>query len=253
MLAMRHKRVGIGMWPQTQRCERHGWDCWCKGVCLTHGKGCRMEGVDCVVEECVKTAHFRENKWSAKCWVVTDSSRNVAQFRRLDGAGFFDKPELRMMTVGSPTWCLGASEIGARSYVILCEGGADMLAGYHFLAGLSMDHAVAVCCMLGGGNRIAGDCLPFFKGKLVRVLADADEPKVREQPQGQKVLMPGWEAARRWQEQLKGAGAVVETYDLFDLVTFDGRPVKDLNDMAKVNARTFTEENLAEAFTAWNF
>ena len=65
--------------------------------------------------------------------------------------------------------------------------------------------------------------------------------------------MPGWEAARRWQEQLKGAGAVVETYDLFDLVTFDGRPVKDLNDMAKVNARTFTEENLAEAFTAWNF
>ena len=29
--------------------------------------------------------------------------------------------------------------------------------------------------------------------------------------------------------------------------------IQGVNDMAKVNARTFTEENLAEAFTAWNF
>jgi hypothetical protein len=133
-----------------------------------------------------------------------------------------------------------------------------MLAGYHFLAGLNLQHRVAMVCMLGAGNRIGEDALPLFRGKLVRVMADADEEKVkvRKRTDGSEYevrSLPGLDAALRWKKQLCESGAIAETYDLRDLVRADGKPVKDLNDMALCSAETLVEEGLLEAFTNWNF
>ena len=239
-LASLRKRVGWALWPQQQRCELHGWECFMKG------------------DDCHGGKEFRTTKWSVPCWAVTDSTRNVVQFRRLDGGVFYDKPDLRMITKGSPTWPIGASEIETRDNVILCEGGADMLAAFHFISGLCLDHAVAVCCILGAGNRIADDALPFFKGKMVRVIADADPVKelVTKHVNGTETVrksMPGFDAALRWKEQLRGAGACAEVYDLRGIDRADGKPVKDLNDMALCNAATVLQLKLCDAFTEWKF
>ena len=205
----------------------------------------------------------RDLRWRAcdhifPSWVVTDESRWVAQFRRLDGEHYPPGKEggdpIKCWTKGSPTWPLGAAEIGQRVNVLLVEGGADMLAAYHFLHRFRMLERVAVCCMLGAGNRIASDALPFFKGKRIRIIADADEvkEKVVKDAKGRELTKrskAGLDAALRWQEQLSNAGGAVKTYQLEGLLQADGERVKDLNNLAACDEETII--SCAAAFTQW--
>ncbi len=175
------------------------------------------------------------------CWVVTDSTRNVAQFRRLDGKLFErrdDKP-IKCWTKGSPTWPLGASEMGEKSSVLLVEGGADMLAAFHFLHSFDRLESVAVVAMLGASMRMAEDALPFFLRKRVRIILDNDEA--------------GTNAAARWTEQLTAAGAAVESFSLAGLTRKDGEPVKDLNDLALVEEAAWLDPELRAAFLDFDF
>lgn len=223
------RRVGWGMWPQ-----------WLG-----------------------RDGRWRPREDAAPSWVVTDDERWVAQFRALDGAGYATKMPgntIKAWTVtGSrPAWPLGAAEMGARDNVILVEGGADMLAGYHFLQGFARMNAVAVVGMLGASNRIAEDALPFFRGKRVRIMMDADEEKEvkSRRKNGEvkvKLMRPGMEAARRWQGQLTAAGAAVESYSLYGLTMVDGRPVKDLNDLARCSAEVVGSDEVMEAFFDFDF
>ena len=115
--------------------------------------------------------------------------------------------------------------------MVMVEGGADMLAAYHFLAEMEALDRVAVCCIFGGGVRICDESLAFFAGRRVRVVADNDEPKEKVMKGREPWLeCPGLEAAGRWQKQLSEAGALVEVVSLEPL----GREVKDLNDLIKV-------------------
>jgi hypothetical protein len=227
------------------------------------------------------------------CWVVTDESRWVAQFRRLDGLEFekgkggggsggdaetrrpgdgekkevtaenaegAEKKEKRIKawTKGSPTWPIGAGELGVRKCELLVEGGADMLAAFHFLNGFGQLGKVGVVCMLGAGNRMAADALRFFAGVRVRIMMDADPEKAlrsRSKDGGEKVkyIRPGMEAAARWTQQLTEAGAAVEVFGLYDLVTAAGAPVKDLNDLALCSEQVIGSEEIMEAFCEWEF
>jgi hypothetical protein len=260
------KRVGFAWWPMQQECGAHGWLCSCKSGRRGEGETRRGKGEDGEARrggdaerECVPLDAWRRTRWSVPCWVVTDGARAVAQFRRLDGGKFFDREGMKCWTLGSPTWPLGAGEMGSRRWVLMVEGGADMLAAYHFLWGFSMLESVAVCCMLGAGQRIGEDALPFFRERVVRILADADETKVKELrpgPDGQerfKYSTPGLDAAKRWEEQLRGVGALVESCSLYGLVQCDGSPVKDVNDLAKCSAKTVMEEGIGELFCKWDF
>jgi hypothetical protein len=135
------KRVGFCEWPQWE--DRNG--CW------------------------------RVADGAAGSWVVTDHSRRVAQFRRMDGAKFVRKDghEIKAWTKGSPTWPVGAAEIGDRGCVLLVEGGADMLAAFHFLWLFHRLEVVAVCAMLGASCGICDEALPFFARKRVRLIMHA--------------------------------------------------------------------------------
>jgi hypothetical protein len=59
------------------------------------------------------------------------------------------------------------------------------------------------------------------------------------------------EGAARWQAQLVAAGAVVTVGSLDGLTMRDGRPVKDINDLALCSAGTVGEA--LELFTEWGF
>ncbi len=185
-------------------------------------------------------------------WVVTDAERRVAQFRRLDGVKYVIRQgekenEVKAWTKGSPAWPLGCAEMGAKRCVLLVEGGADMLAAYHFLVLFRRLHAVHVCAMLGGSARIGEDALRYFVGTRVRIMMDEDEPK------GPRKIIPGREAAARWTAQLVEAGAAVETVSLADLVKKDGSKVKDVNDLAEVDEAAWLDKELREAFLDFDF
>lgn len=224
--------------------------------------GVRAAAADRRVGFCVWPQFQHGHAWRAPadatgCWVVTDGERRVAQFRRLDGQGFRRKDPaaepIKAWTKGSPSWPIGAAEIGARRRVLLVEGGADMLAGYHFLSGLDLLGSVSVVCMLGGGNRINEAALAYFRGARVRIMMDADPERVMRTSRSIKLIRPGTEAAARWTEQLTKAGAVVETFSLYGLQTAAGQPVKDLNDLALCAAEVVSSDEILEAFFEWDF
>ena len=149
----------------------------------------------------------------------------------MNGLPYYSEDGPKSLSTRNTSWPLGAAQIGNREAVVFTEGGADMLAAYHFLADLGLLREVAVVCLLGSGNNIAPDALPHFAGKRVRIFADYDEPRVKNLVTGPITYRPGWDAAARWQMQLEAAGVtMVDTVDLSS-VSFSRK--MDLNDFAK--------------------
>ena len=179
-------------------------------------------------------------------WCLTDATRNTAEFRRLDGKKYLraDGGEIKAWSTRGKNWPIGAAAMGERLCVLLVEGGPDLLAAYHFLHGFGMLKEVAVVAMLGASNRIREEALPFFEGKRVRIMMDADA--VREDGS-----TPGREAAARWTSQLLSYGAVVETFSLAGLTRLDGEPVKDVNDLALCGPDVVGDDDVVEAFCEW--
>lgn len=222
-------------------------------------RGLQVEGL----EAAVAGGHLRVCDWpwiydpesrrrvvspeAGRSWVITDGSGWVAQYRRLDGQGYRigdDPKPKKSWSTKNVSWPVGAPEIGGRKRVVLMEGGADLLAGYHFLWGLGLLEKVAVCCVLGASNRLAREAMGYFANREVRILMDADE--VREDGRS-----PGYEAACRWQGQLADAGAVVTVGWLDGLERVDGARVKDVGDLAFCSAGTL--EEVVPLFAEWGF
>lgn len=161
-------------------------------------------------------------------WVLTDSERWNAQFRRMDGAPYLlsDGREVKTLGIkgGWAAWPLGLPALAAGSYrrAVLVEGLPDVLAAFQVLREAGQTAGVAVLCMTGAGLRIPAECLPPFAGVRLRIFCDADES--------------GRRAALRWEGQLREAGAVVDAFDLSGLLQADGKPVKDLNDACRMAA-----------------
>lgn len=207
---------------------------------------------------------FRRGQWhpveevdgSCRAWAITDQERWVIQYRRFDGKPFHPiwhgEPSNPRKTWSSknPSWPVGAAELGQCGRVLFMEGGADMLAAYHFLWGHGL-HDVAVCCIFGAANPIADRARDFFRGRRVKIVMDADKPK--KHPKTGRVTCAGRDAALRWQNQLTEAGAAVTAYDLEGLVQANGEPVKDLNDLALATADTLTSDEVWPLFFDWDF
>lgn len=143
---------------------------------------------------------------SHQSWCVTDSSRNVAQFRRFDGKPYQMRDrEIRSWTKGSPSWPVGtaALETAEVPNVVMVEGGPDLLAAYHLLASVFkvgprfVSPEFTPVAMLGAANKISGEARALFAGKRVRILRHDDDAGVK--------------GAAQWTEQLAAAGASVAT------------------------------------------
>ena len=69
---------------------------------------------------------------------------------------------------------------------------------------------------------ILSECLPAFAGKRVRIFVHDDAE--------------GFTAAQRWAQQLRGVAARVDGFTFDGLTRIDGLPVKDLCDLASIDA-----------------
>jgi len=168
------------------------------------------------------------------CWLVTDTSGRVAEARRMDGLPF---PEFKSLPERKPH-CLPGSAKGwpvglypehrnpsAFRYILLVEGGPDLLAAYHFAERYKALTWLPVA-MLGRSCRILPEALKQFVGRHVRIVPHLD------------LDGGGIEAAGRWADQLREAGATVDFYLLPEgLRRRDGQPAKDLCDFANLPER----------------
>jgi len=164
-------------------------------------------------------------EWPA--WIITDSARRNAQARRMDGQPWqgIGGKKAKSLPGSEASWPIGASEIGARPFVMLCEGQPDFCAALlvawfegQAIPSFSADQ-VAPVCMTGAGQSIHPDAQPSFWGKHVRIPIHKDEA-------GQK-------AAKRWADQLYRAGAIsVDGFNFAGSTRPDGQPVDDLADFA---------------------
>ena len=165
---------------------------------------------------------WRGERLGCASWVLTDSERWNAQFRRFDAAPYLlsDGREVKTLGVkgGWAAWPLGLPEMTARNYrrAVIVEGLPDALAAFQVLIETGCAASCAVLCMAGAGLRIPAECLPIFAGVSVRIFCDADDS--------------GRRAALRWEGQLREAGAICDAFDLGGLLQANGKPVKDLND-----------------------
>ncbi|NDF00155.1 MAG: hypothetical protein EB034_18050, partial [Verrucomicrobia bacterium] len=154
-------------------------------------------------------------------WIVTDGERVNAQARRMDGQPWPGiKAKAQTLPGSRAAWPVGARESLPLPFVLLVEGGPDLLAAHHWIHAHQREVDVAAVAMLGASNSIHADALPLFAGKRIRIMAHTDEA--------------GHAAAIRWKAQLDSVGARVDAADFAGLLMADGTPAKDLNDLTRL-------------------
>lgn len=232
-------------------------------------RGLQVGGLEAAVADrrlwcCDWPQVFRRGEWNrvaesdegCRSWAITDSERWCVQYRRLDGAMYrpvYNGEEARPRKTWSSknvSWPVGCAEIGEVNKVLLIEGGADLLAAYHFFWGLGI-RDVAICCIFGASNSISERARDYFRGKRVKIVMDADEPRKCERTG--KVTCAGLDAAARWQGELTKAGAAVAAFSLEGLEQANGEKVKDLNDLALASPETVTSDEVWPLFFDWDF
>jgi hypothetical protein len=176
--------------------------------------------------------HLFSTDWrGARCWLVTDWARRSAQLRRFDGRPFTTRTgaTIKALTVrgSSASWPIGAPDAGDAPRLILCEGGGDFLAAYHFAEVEETLAEVQPVALLGASQRIHAAGIRLLAGKRIRIFPHLDGA--------------GAGAALRWELQLREAGLDVHCFDLAGLTRDDGAPVKDLNDLTRIAPDDFEQ------------
>lgn len=168
-------------------------------------------------------------------WVVTDGGRWNARFRRMDGLPYELSDglggDVSLVKSLAPSnkrgsrcwsgWPIGLQHIleGGFDYLLLTEGEPDLLAGFQVILESGLAGIATPLCLASSSPWIGEELLIFFRGKRVRIFPHLDNNGA------------GSKAAEKWRTQLARAGAVVDAFDLKDLLRADGRRVKDLNDV----------------------
>jgi hypothetical protein len=100
--------------------------------------------------------------------------------------------------------------------------GPNSLAAIAHAWASNVETRVAPICMPSANANFTAESLERLQGKRARIFVDNDKP--------------GELAAMRWAAQLQAASVVVDGYSFDGLLQNDGRPVKDLNDLLRIDA-----------------
>ncbi len=164
-----------------------------------------------------------------RSWIVTDDSRMAAQARRLDGEKYPTKDgSSKALTLPGSigAWPVGVAALKPKhGTFLLCEGGPDLLAAYHFIAVEQREADASAVAMMGASCRIRESELHRFEGRRVRICQQADKA--------------GRDATDRWTKQVDPHVERLDAVRFDGLRQADGNPVKDLNDLCRIHADDF--------------
>ena len=164
-------------------------------------------------------------------WIVTDGERINAQARQMNGARWEhlpNPPKAYTLPGSQARWGIGAKEADGFPFVALTEGGPDFAAAHCFIVAEGREADVAVVGMMGAYNDHLETALTYLANKRVRIFPHADAA--------------GEFAAVRWAAQLERVGCTVDAFRFNGLRRADGGAVKDLNDLANLDADCFEAE-----------
>ena len=142
------------------------------------------------------------------CWVIGD--RVCVQIRRLDGGKLLVRGERKKSKnlIGSSVHPIGLTK--GNKPVIICEGGPDYLAVWHYLSKQGLQDDREPVCMLGTSVSL-GEYASWLRGRDVLIIPHKDDDPAK-----------GEAAGKRWAEEAHHAGAL--SVGVMHLLT------KDLND-----------------------
>jgi hypothetical protein len=164
-----------------------------------------------------------------RAWIVTDSARMAAQARRIDGEPWRvgeGSPKALTLPSSIGAWPVGVAALKPEHRaVLLCEGGPDLLAGFHFIAAEGREANASAVAMMGASCRIRESELHRFEGRRVRICEQADKV--------------GREATQDWARQLHPHVERLDAIRFDGLRQADGKPVEDLNDLCRIHADDF--------------
>jgi hypothetical protein len=157
-----------------------------------------------------------------QAFVVTDKNRRCYIARKINGDRWDDDAKGKLLFGSQASWPIGIGEAKQYSVIALCEGGPDFLAAFGHAWASGVEDRVAPVCMSSGASNIAVDALPAFSGKRVRIFTHADDA--------------GMKASERWQAQLTGVAGRVDSWKISPTwIQADGQPVRDLNDLLRID------------------
>jgi hypothetical protein len=134
---------------------------------------------------------FTADTPEGRAWIISDSRRQNAQARRMDGGHW---EHIRSKKAWTLPGSIGALPIGLYEAldfpnIVFVEGGPDLLAAFHLAwcatstpetlalgKGVDVVGKLGVVAMLGSHSIPEGE-LRHFRGKRVRIFADTDEPR----------------------------------------------------------------------------
>ena len=158
-----------------------------------------------------------------RAWLITDRARRNAQARRLDGEPWAWNGKKAWTLRGScASWPIGLPESKPFPAVAVCEGGPDFVSAFHHALASGAEERIAPVCIVGASLSIPAECLPAFAGKRIRIFINNDAE--------------GYAAAQTWAGQLRGIASRVDGFTFDGLTRTDGKPVKDLCDLASIDA-----------------
>lgn len=171
------------------------------------------------------------------CWIVTDSERKLAQARRLDGRLFpayervLAERKAHTLKGSKQGHVLGSADVGKYDFLMLVEGGPDVIAAHCFISASAARERIGVLGILGASNSFPARLAKACAGKHVRVFGHAD--------------VAGQEAANRWRLILHAKGVRSDAFVFRPTPDF---PVHDLNDLLVHDSgrATVTEFNCRE-------
>ena len=166
----------------------------------------------------------------SRCWCFGDSGNGC--LRRIDGQPF----KIRSKSVKAEAETHGESWhrlIGLDDVVVndrhdillILEGSKDGLAGFHFADAEGRLSVIGVVVALGSAIKLSPEDLEKFRGRRVRIVADADAS--------------GERAVACVAQQLVSCADEVQVLNLAGLKRDDGVPVKDLFDATRIDYDDF--------------
>ncbi|NBS53916.1 MAG: hypothetical protein EBS96_15140 [Spartobacteria bacterium] len=170
-----------------------------------------IEAVSLAVDNLGTIRFFHDSRWK-RGWVLTDRSERVLQGRLITGEKWYHGGKTHNFIKGIhyPVGIATSWNFPADFPILLVEGSGDYLAACD--VDLHAKREFLPVAMLGTLATIPDDCLPFFKGRDVRIIAHPGDG--------------GRKAAEGWKSRLDPVARVTGTHlrdgDLNDLVKRDG-------------------------------